>query len=48
VFVHVAQVVALPPALYVPIAQGVQVPPERYAAALQVNGQSVAVVPGPV
>jgi len=40
--------VALPPALYVPTAQGVQVPPERYAPALHVTGQFVAVVPGPV
>ena len=46
--VHAAHTVALPPALYVPTAQGVQVPPERYAPPLHVTGQFVAVVPGPV
>ena len=46
--VHAVHAVAFPPALYVPTAQGVQVPPERYAPPLHVTGQFVAVVPGPV
>jgi hypothetical protein len=47
--VHAPHTVALPPALYVPAAQGVQKkPPDRYAPALHVTGQFVAFVPGPV
>ena len=46
---HAVHAVALPPALYVPTAQGVQKkPPDRYVPPLHVTGQFVAVVPGPV
>ena len=45
-FTHALHAVEAPPALYVPAAQGRQVPPERYAPPLHVTGQFVAVVPG--